>query len=73
MGFSTTPIEVEQARLLVSGSDGEVVSASKPEYFNNTDWMQFAASAEIKDDSITLLFRLRNSDFVEYCVVKDID
>ncbi len=73
MSFCTTPIEVDKARLLVSGSDGEVVSASKAEYFGNTDWMQFTASAEIKDDSITLFFRLRNSDFVEYCIVKDID
>ena len=72
MGFITTPITIDEARKLVMESDGEVVSASQEDYFNNRSWLQCAVKAEIRDDGITLHFELPNADFVEYCLVKDI-
>ncbi len=73
MGFTTTPITVEQAKKLVTYSDGEVVSASKEEYFDNLYWFLHVVKVAIKDDSITLFFTLDNEDFVEYCCVKSED
>jgi hypothetical protein len=72
MGFSTTPITVEDAKHLVM-SDGEVVSASKEGYFNSMRWLQDVAKAEVADDGITVFFTLLNNDFIEYCCVKSED
>ncbi len=77
MGFCTTPITIEQAKELVGGSDGEVVSASKEVYFEGWRfplylWFYNVIKAELKDDGITLFLTLPDNDFVEYCTVKDI-
>ncbi len=70
MGFSTTPITLEEAKKLIQcHSEGEVVSATEKEYFSNFSWMFLAESAEVKDDGITLFFRLPDNGFVEYCLV----
>ncbi len=69
MGFSTMPITIEESRKLINDHEGEVVSASKEEYFNSREWMSDIEKVEIKDDSITLFFTLVNEDFVEYCLV----
>lgn len=74
MGFSTMPITVDDAKFLVmSYGDGEVVSASKEEYFNSMRWLQDVAKAEVADDSITVFFTLSNDDFIKYCCVKSED
>ncbi len=72
MGFSTTPITVEEAKEIINktGNEGEVVSAGKEEYFNDMEWLKYVAKAELKDDSLTIFFTLHNADFVEYCCVK---
>ncbi len=71
MGFSTTPITLEQAKELVQcHNEGEVVSATKEEYFGNFDWMALVETAEVKDDGLTIFFRLPDDGFVEYCFVK---
>ncbi len=75
MGYTTTPITVDQGRELVNCniSEGEVVSASQEKYFDSFGWMQEIAKAELKDDSITIFFTLHNEDFVEYCCVNSED
>lgn len=73
MGFNTTPITLEEARQLIKDSNGEVVSASKEEYFSNTDWFSNSVMAEITDDGITLYFTQVDGDFIEYCCVKQSD
>ncbi len=74
MGFSTTPITVEQAKeLLQCHNQGEVVSASKCIYFDNMQWMEDIAKAEIKDDGVTIFLTLYNEDFVEYSFVIPVD
>lgn len=71
MEYNTTPITVDEALKLIDSSDGEVVSASREEYFSNiTSWSWQVAKAEIADDSITIIFRLHNDDFVVYCCVR---
>ncbi len=72
MGFSTTPITVEQAKKLIAETDGEVVSASTLKDMTDMDWFSRIAKAAIQDDGITVFLTLDNDDFVEYCTVKDI-
>ncbi len=73
MGFSTMPITKEEAKKLLDEHEGEVVSASKFEYFDNTDWFDKTERFELADDSITIFFRLPDRGFVEYCLVKTED
>jgi hypothetical protein len=78
MGFSTTPITVEEAQMLVWGSDGEgeVTEASDKEYLKTSKqwrWLSDAVKAEIADDGITIIFTLPNAEFVRYCCVRSQD
>ena len=73
MGFTTMPITLTEATKLLIDRDGEVVSASKEEYFDNMKWLHDVVKTEIKDDGITLFFTLHNQDFVEYCCVRSVD
>lgn len=65
MSYSTMPITMPEAQEFIAVG-GEVVSASKCCYFDNTKWLVDAVKAEIKDDSETVIFTLANSDFVEF-------
>ena len=65
MGFSTLPITVPEAQELIA-CGGEVVSASKCCYFDNTKWLVDAVKAEVSDDSDIVIFTLANGDFVEF-------
>ncbi len=73
MGYSTTPITLDQARKLVNDSEGEVVSASHEKYFDGIELFQEAEKAEIKDDGLTIFFRLPDNGFIEYCLVRQED
>lgn len=69
MGYSTTRIETDVAKMLAVG--GEVVSASKEKYFNaSSDWKDLVGMAELKDDNRTIFFGLAIGCFVEYKLAK---
>ena len=70
MGYSTRHIDTEVAKKLAVG--GEVVSASKAQYFCNDDWKKLVGMAEIKDDNKTIFFGLAMGCFVEYKLQKEI-
>ena len=59
------PITVPEAQELIA-CGGEVLSASKMEYFGNTKWLVDAVKAEVGNDSETILFTLANGDIVEF-------
>jgi len=65
MGYSTQEIDIDSA-LYFCKKDGEVISASELEYFNNLNWIKNIARAEKKDDGKTIFFTLKNFDFVEF-------
>jgi hypothetical protein len=71
MGYSTSPIDTEVAKKLAVG--GEVVSASKEEYFTGDDWKKLVGMAEIKDDNLTIFFGLAMGCFVEYELTKEVE
>ncbi len=71
MGYCTIPITLDEAKTLIDGTLGEVVSASKCLYFKDMKWMKDVVKAELKDDSFTIFFKLFNEDFVEYCLIRE--
>jgi hypothetical protein len=65
MGFSTMPITILEAKKLIK-EGGEVVEASKLEYFHGTEWLDDATSAEIKDSGGEVIITLPNASFVVF-------
>ena len=62
MGYSTTEMEVAEAKQMTSG--WEVVAATKLSYFVFPEWRKRVIKAELKDDGNTVFFTLANNEFV---------
>jgi hypothetical protein len=69
MGYCTKPILKGDALFKVA-LGGEVVSASKVEYFDDYAWTERIVDVQLKDDNKTIFFQLdkkgQEGEFVEF-------
>ncbi len=62
MGYSTTQIDVKQAKRMTRG--WKVFEASAEKYFYGNMWRLQIVRAELKEDGQVVFFGLKNGDFV---------
>lgn len=68
----TREITKKEGLSFIRNINGEVVSASQPEYFDNSDWkknissVEFSNPAENNREKAIVIFKLKNDEFVEW-------